>query len=326
MERINRLKEAYKTIDTGNAEDKMRNLPVFPKIIEFEVTNHCNFQCLMCKTGVGTSKRERGYMTDEVFHKAIKEVVENTVGEGILKFVGQGEPLMHPKIMEYIKSAKENGIIVHVTTNGSLLNETMMKELIDTKLDSIKFSFQGINAEGYKTLRQKDDFEDLLEKIEKLYHLRGENDFPYITIGTSVTNEKKEEIENFRSRCKKICDKVEIGITTLEFIDLNQVKSEKVKNELQKIQDEQNSVKKRYVCCPQVYDTIAVRWNGDITACCADLDGVMTLGNILDSSIIQCWNSPLENKYRQILLKCDYEKLELCKDCYDVYGWTYGDN
>lgn len=323
MERINRLKEIYKTIDYGNAKDKMRNLPEFPKIIEFEVTNHCNFQCLMCKTGVGTSTRSRGYMTDEIYHKVIEEIKNYPVA---LKFVGQGEPVLHPKLIEYIRIAKENNIIVHLTTNGSLLDKAMMLEIIDAQLDSIKFSFQGVDAEGYSQLRQKDNFEDLLSKIEMLYQLRGDAKYPYITIGTSVINESEEKVQKFRSRCEKICDKVEIGITTLEFIDLDKIKNEKAKREIEEIQNYQNQIKKRYVCCPQIFDTIAVRWNGDITACCADLDGVMTLGNISSKSIRECWNSPMENKYREILSKCEYEKLELCKDCYDVYGWTYGTN
>lgn len=323
MHRVNRLKEIYKTIDNGTAEEKMKKLPVFPKIIEFEVTNHCNFQCLMCKTGVGTSTRERGYMTDEVFDCVINEIKEYPIA---LKFVGQGEPLLHPKCIEYIRKAKENNIIVHLTTNGSLLNEEMMKQLIETELDSIKFSFQGIDREGYLTLRQKDNFDELLSKIELLYKLRGGVSNPYITIGTSVTDEEREQVENFRIKYSKICDKIEIGITTLEFIELEKIENKEVQQKLKLIQEKQNDVKRRYACCPQVFDTIAVRWNGDITACCADLDGVMTIGNILQKSILECWNSPMENKYREILSKGEYEKLQLCKDCYDVYGWTYGEN
>ncbi len=323
MERQNRLKEIYKTIDRGNAEEKINNLPDFPKIIEFEITNHCNFQCLMCKTGVGTSTRERGYMSDDTFDKVISEIKDYPIA---LKFVGQGEPLLHPKASEYIKIAKESGIIVHLTTNGSLLDEKMMKSMIDCKLDSVKFSFQGVDREGYWQLRQKDNYEELLDKIEQLYKLRGSGEFPYMTIGTSVTSESKEQVEAFRNRCENICDKVEVGITTLEFIDLGKVKNEATREGLKHIQEKQNLVKKRYVCCPQIFDTIAVRWNGDITACCADLDGIMTLGNIHNTSILECWNSSLENRYREILAKCEYDKLELCKDCYDVYGWTYGEN
>ena len=43
-------------------------------------------------------------------------------------------------------------------------------------------------------------------------------------------------------------------------------------------------------------------------------------------TISECWNSDKEKAYRNILVERQYEKLPLCKDCYDVYGWTYQEN
>ncbi len=63
----------------------MTALPQFPRIIELEITNHCNFKCIMCPTGVGTAKRERGYMSEEVFYKALDEIEKY---ESAIKFVG----------------------------------------------------------------------------------------------------------------------------------------------------------------------------------------------------------------------------------------------
>ena len=272
----------------------------------------------MCKTGVGTALRERGYMSDETFRKVIDEIK----GKGVaLKFVGQGEPLLHEKFIDYVKLAKKNGVVCHLTTNGSLLDEMLMQKIIDSGLDSIKFSFQGVDREGYRTLRQKDNFESLLEKIEKLYRMRGDKESPYITVATSITNESEELVNAFKERCSDFCDKVEVGITTLEFIEIDKVRNEEAKAALLKLQEVQNRNKKRYKCCNQVFDVITVRWNGDVTACCADNDGIMTLGNIYEKGIQECWNSPLQNKYREILAKGRYEELEICKDCYDVMGY-----
>lgn len=318
MERVHPLKRFYATIDRGDIEYKISHIPEFPRIIEFEITNHCNFQCLMCKTGVGTALRERGYMSDETFRKVIDEIK----GKGVaLKFVGQGEPLLHEKFIDYVKLAKKNGVVCHLTTNGSLLDEMLMQKIIDSGLDSIKFSFQGVDREGYRTLRQKDNFESLLEKIEKLYRMRGDKESPYITVATSITNESEELVNAFKERCSDFCDKVEVGITTLEFIEIDKVRNEEAKAALLKLQEVQNRNKKRYKCCNQVFDVITVRWNGDVTACCADNDGIMTLGNIYEKGIQECWNSPLQNKYREILAKSRYEELEICKDCYDVMGY-----
>lgn len=318
MERIHPLKRFYNIIDKGDVEYKKTHIPEFPRIIEFEITNHCNFQCLMCKTGVGTALRERGYMSEEIFMRVMKEVKEKNIA---LKFVGQGEPLLHKDFIKFIQIAKENGIVCHLTTNGSMLDEELMQKIIELKLDSIKFSFQGVDAEGYETLRQKKDFEQLLNKIGKLYKMRGEQEYPFITIATSITDETEEAVSTFKKRCEKIADKVEIGITTLEFIDLDKVKNERSKKILRGLQEKQNERKKRYLCCNQVFDVITVRWNGDITACCADNDGIMNLGNIMHKSIMECWNSPKENKYREILGRNAYEELELCKDCYDIMGY-----
>ncbi len=52
----------------------------------------------------------------------------------------------------------------------------------------------------------------------------------------------------------------------------------------------------------------------------------MTLGNIEDVSIRDCWFGEKEMSYRKILAELQYDKIETCKNCFDVYGWTYGEN
>ena len=51
MGKTHPLKPFYDVIDTGNPKEKWERLPEFPQIIELEITNHCNFQCVMCKIG-----------------------------------------------------------------------------------------------------------------------------------------------------------------------------------------------------------------------------------------------------------------------------------
>lgn len=323
MGKVHPLRKFYDVIDTGEPKEKLERLPDFPRIIEMEITNHCNFQCLMCKTGTGIAKRERGYMPADLYDKFLTEIE----GKGCaVKFVGQGEPTLHPEFINFIKKANDKGIVCHLTTNGSMFDEVYMKRLIDSGLDSVKFSFQGVTAEGYYTLRRKNDFESLLQKIEALYKMRGESPTPFITIGTSVTNETEEEISSFRKRCEEFCDKIEIGVTTLEYIDLSQIVDEQTKASLLLMKQNQSRNIKRYRCCHQVFDVITVHYNGNICACCADNDEEMLLGNLGSMTIAECWNSDKEQGYREILAQRQYEKLPLCKDCYDIYGWTYQEN
>lgn len=323
VERMHPLKPFYDVIDTGEPREKMEKMPSFPRIIELEITNHCNFQCIMCKTGNGQAKRERGYMSEEVYDKLINELSgKNTA----IKFVGQGESTLHPSFLEWVKKAKEKGIVCHLTTNGSMFHEQYMNAVIESGIDSVKFSFQGVTSEGYKMLRIKDDFDVLLEKIKKLYELRGEKINPFITIGTSVLMETQEEIENFKKQCIPFCDKLEVGVTTLEFVNLDFIADLENRKKMQEIQQSQKKALRRYKCCHQVFDVITLHWNGNICACCADNDEVMVLGNIHNMTINECWNCEKENYYRKLLLDRRYEALPLCKDCFDVYGWTYNEN
>lgn len=323
MKRIHPLKRFYKTVDKTDIAYKLQNIPSFPYILEFEVTNNCNFHCLMCKTGMSTAKRERGYMSCDTYKKIIDEIKGKQIA---LKFVGQGEPLLHPNFPEFVKEAEENGIVCHLTTNASLLDEDMMDKLFSAGLESIKFSFQGVTREGYLEMRQKDNFEQLMNTISKLYDKRGNKERPYITIHTTVTDESEKQIETFRERAQAISDEVQIGKTTLEFMELENVSNLESRERLAALKKRETLKKVRYNCCNQVFDVMTVRWNGDISACCADNDGVMTIGNVKDNSLLELWNGTKLQSYRSILKDNRFNDLPLCKDCYDFMGYMQKEN
>lgn len=323
MKRVHPLRAVYKVIDNTSAEDKKTHLREFPKIIELELTNICNFKCMMCKTGDGSSIREKGMMTDEIFDKMIAEIKDKDV---VLKFVGHGESLLHPNFLKYAQIAKDNGILCHLTTNGSRLTEDIMQQLIDMKFDSVKFSFQGIDRESYLFMRRTDFFDGLMDVIGRFSALRGEKEAPYISLSTSVTDESEAQIEEFRNKCEKICDELEVGKTSLEWLNTSLIEDEKKRHEIETMKNEQAGYKIRYRCCTQVWDILRLCWNGDVGSCCGDWDGVMVLGNIKDNTLKELWTCDKQNSYREILAVGNYEALPLCKHCYDYMGYTGNEN
>ena len=321
--RNNRLKEVYKTIDFGTVEEKINNLPDFPKIIEFELTNHCNYRCIMCYTGLGDGYKPRGYMSEEVFERFLDEIRGKRIA---VKFVGGGEPLLHPHALSYIRAVKEAGAIVHITTNASLLNDDNMKEIIDIGVDSVKFSFQGVDEEGYRIMRRSNAYYERLETIKRFAELRGDAQAPYLTIGTSIVWESEQQIADFRSRMEPLVDSVEAGYTNLLCIDADLIEDEEKRRICLECLESQEKWTKRYVCCPQIFDSLSIAYNGDVSSCCGDAYREMLLGNIMDSTIQELWMCPQEQQYREILSKGGYDQISKCKRCYDTYGWTYGTN
>ncbi|SQC03121.1 radical SAM protein [Clostridium tetanomorphum] len=163
MKRINPFKKIYDICNGDDPKEKYLNQPNFPRYIDIELTNHCNYRCLMCPVGTGIMCRETGYMSDVVYEKILEEI---KVYKTPLRFIRWGEPTLHNNFIHYIKKAKNLGIICHFNTNGTLLTEEQLGQLVDIELDSIKFSFQGIDEKSYKEMRNSDYFKKLLNKIK----------------------------------------------------------------------------------------------------------------------------------------------------------------
>lgn len=314
IKRVNPFKAIYSINNYKKALGKMKSLPEFPRYIDIELTNQCNFRCLMCFGTAYKIKRQKGYMENAVFNKILKEV---KFYKTPVRFIRCGEPLLHPSALDYIREAKKAGCIVHLTTNGSLLNEKIIDELLRIPLDSIKFSFQGIDRETYKEMRNIDFYDELMEIIKLFHKKRREKHFPYMHASTTITYEGAEQVQRFKEAVKPFVDLVTVGRTLLEHIDINYVQLRAEEKNILKILKTKETVIKKHPNCPEVFDKLSINWDGTVTACCWDYDNLMMVGDINREPLKEIWTSNKINFYRIILVNMKYDDLPLCRVCYD---------
>lgn len=81
---------------------------------------------------------------------------------------GWGEPLLHERIYDMIKLAKEKKCFVGFTTNGTLLTESVSERLIALNLDLIAISMDGAIPETYESIRKGAQLETLVNNIKTL--------------------------------------------------------------------------------------------------------------------------------------------------------------
>jgi radical SAM protein with 4Fe4S-binding SPASM domain len=82
----------------------------------------------------------------------------------------------------------------------------------------------------------------------------------------------------------------------------------------------QESIKKEYRACTEVYQKMGINWDGKVTACCADYDEFLLVGDLADSSISDIWQNSEELKAIRLLLdKMKHWSLNLCSRCYQTY-------
>jgi MoaA/NifB/PqqE/SkfB family radical SAM enzyme len=282
-------------------------------MLDVELTNACNFRCLMCKTGTGDISRKTGFMSEATFTKLLDDIGSRGTP---LRFIRWGEPTLHPHWIQFMERAKLAGCLVHFNTNGSRLDEHALREVLRIGVDSVKFSFQGVDRESYREMRNIDYFDALMEIIARLHTLRGEGSSPFIQIATTVTDEPSARVERFRQLAGGICDYVSVGETLLDFIDKDAAGlSDSERARLQTLKARQ-IITKPHPHCPEVFGKLSVNWDGTVSACCNDYDNLMLVGDLADQTLHEIWNSKRLAGYRNVLARMEHHRLPLCRHCY----------
>jgi len=107
-------------------------------------------------------------MSDEVW-AAIQPYLSEV---NSVDFTGGGEPLMQPKLEEWIAEAKKAGCETGFLSNGLLLKKERLERIIDAGIDWIGISMDGATAEIYHKIRIGSDFDRVCANVGNIAELR----------------------------------------------------------------------------------------------------------------------------------------------------------
>lgn len=145
--------------------------------IYIEPTNQCNLSCRTCIRnaweGVPT-----GFRDSEVFQRAVQGI-SRLSNPPLVFFGGYGEPLLHPEILQMVRSAKAAGSRVELITNGTLLDEAMSLGLARAGLDRLWVSLDGATSEGYGSLRPATPLHVVVENLYR-FNRRATGPRPFV--------------------------------------------------------------------------------------------------------------------------------------------------
>ncbi len=261
-----------------------------------EITNRCNQNCSFCP---GTKRLVKSLSMEEF------QIIVNKL-KGITKYLYlhvMGEPLIHPLLMDFIQYATEQGFLVAITTNGTLLKKRG-QELINSgvyKVNISVHSFENGTKEEYEEyLSQCISFADIASKQNILTILRLWN--RGFDAGRNIDIKKQletyfDEPWQFGSRGARIRPKLHLEYgDRFTWPDLSQ--------------EEEGTE----VFCYGLKDHFGILCDGRVIPCCLDREGVITLGNIFDDSVEEILSTE-----RAIRMKTGFQRRqateELCRKC-----------
>lgn len=139
------------------------------RLLQVESAIACNLKCVMCPWREITKNAEnRGLMSAEVW-SAIRPYLPEVKS---IDFTGGGEPLLQPKLPEWIAEAKAAGCETGFLSNGLLLKKEKLQQILDAGVDWICISMDGADAEMYERIRIGSNFERVCANVANIAELR----------------------------------------------------------------------------------------------------------------------------------------------------------
>ena len=69
--------------------------------------------------------------------------------------------------------------------------------------------------------------------------------------------------------------------------------------------------------CSDLWYKASIHWDGRVSICCHDWDSKTIVGDLNKKSMIEIWNSKILDSYRTIHKNSEFEKIDLCRECFE---------
>jgi MoaA/NifB/PqqE/SkfB family radical SAM enzyme len=183
----------------------------------------------------------------------------------IINFGLNGEPLLHPKIIELVSHAKNKAETVRISTNLDKLTPRTSKALLEAGLNSICFSIDECEKERFEAIRKNLNFEKTVYHAKEFKKIRDDGGYKCrITVSPVDCIETRGRHDKIKRFWSKVSDsKIQMS------------KEIPIAHNLSRTQP-WFDVKST----PPCVDMIGLKSNGDVLPCCFDVFHEYVLGNL----------------------------------------------
>jgi radical SAM protein with 4Fe4S-binding SPASM domain len=291
-----------------------------PFELHLELTNICNASCIFCPYQF--QERAAGFMSDEVFEKAVGDYVRTSGGSvGLTPIVG--DALIDPKFLErvrYVRSLPEIDRIF-LTTNAILLDKHGIKEVLTSGLTSIMISTSGFEKASYKRIYRSPAYERMKENVTQLVEENAKLDAPLNIAICLRTDRPLEDVmrdPDFQPILKHN--------PTVDFAWSYRSVGGRITREALPPQMQFRKAGPKKEPCGSLYNGAMVLFDGTVVACAclAAMDAVpdLKIGNVLENDLLEIYageaTRALRDQFRssatlnQTCANCDaYQDCEL---------------
>ncbi|HEX4454155.1 MAG TPA: radical SAM/SPASM domain-containing protein [Kofleriaceae bacterium] len=115
------------------------------EFLQIEPTTRCNFTCGFC-CGRSMTQSDLDFAQFERTLAQFRSLRH-------VELQGEGEPLMHPRFFDMLAATRARGIVVSMITNGSLLTDDNVAQLVAGGIEKISISIESADPDRFRAIR-----------------------------------------------------------------------------------------------------------------------------------------------------------------------------
>tara|TARA_B100001123_G_scaffold225454_1_gene253801 strand:+ start:125 stop:1156 length:1032 start_codon:yes stop_codon:yes gene_type:complete len=280
----------------------------FPLYLSLETLFKCNYRCDMCIYSEPTELAQARYperMSDELFDRIISEATEFSCPS--IGFNTVNEPLLDRDITRRVGQAAKAGFVdLRMNTNASLLTSEKSLELIDAGLVRLYVSIDASTAETYSKVRKLGDFDLVKKNVLEFLEIREKSGqkLPILRLSFVRLKANEQEIPDFLNYWTELAD----------LVTIQEYMPPVINEEFKEKRARSRKTTKSYTC-PQPYERLVIKGNGEVHPCCAQFNYKIKIGNLRTQSIYDLWNSSTMKELRGHMKDRTWDRLPICDKC-----------
>lgn len=310
-----------------------------PVHIHLEINDICNLKCFMCPREALPGAKDTGNMSMDVV-KALGPYMSNATHVGL---IGNGEPFIHPQIMDVVEFIVSKGATPSIINNGTLIKQHHIDGLVSMGPTLLFFSIDGGTKETFEKIRINAKFEKVVDNLMAVAEKKKSTGAPYPVLGFIVCLMKENvhelnEIVELAARAgvahvivqklfpyveqlhenaltdEELCRRKVAEATQLAERHGIQLKYHEMNVPLAQSMRGQNNGNghRKVFYCENAWQQMHVMMNGDVRTCCFWTKG--NSGNVLESDPMEVWNNAGIRRPREQMLKGEIP--EDCQTCH----------
>lgn len=290
----------------------------WPIHLHVELTNYCNLRCKVCPTGIGRLERQPAAMDPALFERLMDEVGPYLLTASLW---GWGEPLLHPKLADIMRSAQHRGVTTLLSTNGQNLDdEKVLQALISYPPTYLIVCLDGLTDETNCAFRVGAKLEPALAGVRRLVSMRRENGshLPILHLRYIVTKHNEHEVPQIPDFAAENQFDV-LSIRTLSVIDAPEDTHSDLIPDDEKFRAygymDGERISRTDFVCEKAFTFPAVFADGTVVACDQDYNAKRPIGSLANgSSFEDIWCSKTAAEVRRTI-RDNPENMSFCKNC-----------